>query len=365
MPVNFGSAASPLGLAALEAQGTPCDIDPDACVTYADYIDKYLIPVAKTDLIYDSICLQSRASSISRVGLTADTSETLDQRSEREFRILVDSKQRGQYAQIVDIVLDCSGLGSARRGLASGGSLACGQQPTIEALLTGKRDVQDQERATFAGKHTLLVGDNLEACANVAEFMALAEQAPNTKLTWIVPKPCIQNGLPITQLYASSQTSFGDAVRTASAALTRRELPIVPVGAWGIERITHADQSWKVLIQSTEDDTLEVTCDNLIDCSHPQSDWRSADAIDPRPYSESMPRVAPEDKPQVEEGTAASPILTHEPHYYVLGNKSTAGSLSAASSFTIPAGLAQIREAFGLIGGRAELDLYSSVKPGG
>ncbi len=52
-------------------------------------------------------------------------------------------------------------------------------------------------------------------------------------------------------------------------------------------------------------------------------------------------------------------ILTLEPHYYVLGSKSYG---LAHDRFTLAQGHQQIRQAFAIIGGRENLDLYSNIR---
>ena len=54
----------------------------------------------------------------------------------------------------------------------------------------------------------------------------------------------------------------------------------------------------------------------------------------------------------------AASLMTSEPNFYVLGSK----SYGRNSGFLISAGLAQIRDLFGLIGGRASLDLYQDLQ---
>ena len=52
----WSDLTSPLGLAALAAQGTAGDLPAgDARISYRQYVEKYLIPVARTDLLYESV----------------------------------------------------------------------------------------------------------------------------------------------------------------------------------------------------------------------------------------------------------------------------------------------------------------------
>lgn len=343
MPVAFGEAASPLGLAALQAQGTPCEISADRVVSFAQYVKEYLVPVAKTDLIYDNVTIGAPVKSISRIGGDAFIEESIEDRAEREFRLLVDSKQRGEHSQLVDIVFDCSGL-SIWCGMASGGGRAAGELGNSQ-LLRGKRDILNKDKLRFSGKHTVLWGDTLEACATVADFYTLAEQNSGAKLTWVFPRSVIKLGLG--HAVGSVPKCFESVVRRAAGAIEVGEMPIVtmPGGIESCRFVANEDMpsegSWEVRLQTGADETLDITCDHFIHCGRRQADWSFADAISPLPIP-----------------AADRPMVTAEPHYYVLGNK-----LAKSEAFTPDEIREQIRQVFALVGGRADLNLYETVRP--
>ena len=81
---------------------------------------------------------------------------------------MINSRKRGEYAEISDIVLDCSGL-DRRLGLATGGGQACGEsslraiendEAVHQGMLT--KDAVHQ----LGGKRIILFGGGLEACIN-------------------------------------------------------------------------------------------------------------------------------------------------------------------------------------------------------
>src|SRR5690606_32674011 len=152
--------------AALAAQGSEKDLPAaDARVSYRQYVEQYLIPVARTDLLYESVQVNSPVTSISRTCCSSSQAVPLAQRAEQEFRLLIESQQRGEYTQLVDIVLDCSGL-SRRPGLASGGGMAIGERANTHEMLLGRLDVLGKQRGRLAGKHALIYGRDWTACAN-------------------------------------------------------------------------------------------------------------------------------------------------------------------------------------------------------
>ncbi len=113
---TWSEVTSSLGLAAIEAQSGLEGIPPlDTTVSYRHYVEKYLLPLARTDLLHESIHVHSPVISISRLGCTRESEVPLPRRAEQEFRLLIQAKNRGEYSQLADIVLDCSGLSYGTR----------------------------------------------------------------------------------------------------------------------------------------------------------------------------------------------------------------------------------------------------------
>jgi hypothetical protein len=331
VPDTWANLTTPLGLAALAAQGTAGEaIDEQVHVTYRDYVERYLLPVARTDLLYDSVQINSPVLSVSRTGCGPGTQASLPRRSEQEFRILVDSRQRGEYTQLVDIVLDCNGL-AASAGLASGGGLAIGQRAHTAEMRSGKLDVLGKARGALAGKHTLLFGGDSSACANAIDLAQLAAEVPETRTTWIIPKHIgAPKALDLPTTWPADMTSLAhqlaDNQHPSTVALT----------AWGIESIQLAE-GWKLRLQTGEEETLDISGDVFINCNLRRRDWSFCDGL----------LVAE---------NSSSGFLTAEPHYYVLGEKSLGAHMRFADA------LEQIRSVFGMIGGRSDLDLYDTIR---
>lgn len=361
MPVPFGEVATSLGLAALQAQGKPCEIAPDEVTSFRRYAEEYLVPVAKTDLLYENINIQSQVQSISRTGAWPYVRENAEARSQREFRLLVESQRRGQYSEIVDLVIDCTGR-TGRLGMASGGGKSAGEAVDTnspDGMLNGKRDVLGNEAERFAGRHVFMWGDSLAACAMADEFYRLAEKHPGTKLTWALPTPALRIGLPevFERRMAGDVGGYRPIIRRANTLIEMGELPVVVMGCEGVERCqqhsgepsedsTGQSTSWAIRLQIAGDNTLDIEADEVINAAAPRGDWSMCDAINPMPIE------------------GAPPSVTAEPHYYVVGSKCL-GGVEAARPAHVPLSCIpeQIREVFGLIGGRSDLNLYATVKP--
>jgi hypothetical protein len=330
MPGTWGEVTSSLGIAALEAQGLSGQL-PTANdqLTYGDYLEKYLLPVARTDLLYESVEINSPVISVSRLGCSEGASLPIEKRAEQEFRLLIDSKQRGQYSQLVDIVLDCSGL-AARRGMATGFGLAAGENLHQSDMKTGKVDVRGKRRDAYAGKRTLLVGNGYDACSNALEFAELVEEADGTRLTWIIPKQIGQSD----ELQLPPQ--FRERLNLPLGKLIQGEqVGVVPLKAWGIEAVQRGEE-WSVCVQVGEEETLDIRCDEVLNCSPATAEWGFLHGL----------AAAKE----------AHDTATAEPHYYVLGQKKTGPQCCAIAD-----GLQQVRSTFAMIGGRENLNLYETI----
>jgi hypothetical protein len=332
--------ASTLGLAAMEAHDHPLP-DLNRIPTYREYVDTYLLPIARNDLLYSTIHVQTPVLSISRLGCDECDTISLDRHAEQEFRLLLSSSQRGQFSQVVDIVLDCSGRQSVSRGLATGGGVPIGWSELGARVHQGRRRILDRERNEFSGKRVLLVGNDAAAAANALELFELTK-SNQTQLFWLILKriepgtqllDCIHTGCPLSvEEQAQAEKVFREA----------DDISVVPLSGWGIEALKEADSQLLVTLQTTEDKTVDLCVDRVIDCSRP---------IAQPSYAHNLQLNA----------HPASAIITHEPHFYRVGSRATTDPADAASFYSMIR--RQIRELFGLIGGRAELDLYQTVKP--
>lgn len=108
---------------------------------FEQYVEQYLLLVARTDLLYTSITVHTPVLSASRLGCTWQDATSLERRAEQEFRLLLESTQRGQFTQVVDIVLDCSGGEAVREGSATGGGQPIGWKQLQDRILLGRRRV--------------------------------------------------------------------------------------------------------------------------------------------------------------------------------------------------------------------------------
>lgn len=343
----WGQITSPLGLAALQAQGKTDLPAAESRISYRQFVEKYVLAVARTDLLYDSIQINSRVHSVSRLRCLPQENVSVAKLSELEFRVLIESQNRGEYTQLADVVLDCSGLGSYRNGLAQGGGLAIGETALESKFLTGKWDFLGRKGQQFAGKHLILWGDNLEACANAVEISELTKLDNTTKLTWVLPK---RRGKPAHRFEFDG---FPEFAKAANDLVDCGNPSVVTLDAWGIENLQHEDgQGWQLRLQIQDDESLDIAGDLFLNCANVRADWRATETLSAGTLLNNGPSL------DGEQNLGEQCGITQQPHYYVLGQKAWSGKRLPFASLQ-----AQIRQAFALIGGRQDLDLYRTVKP--
>lgn len=237
----FRMNCSPLGLAALSAQSeTYRPPDPDAQLNGKQWVEQYLAPLSRTDLLHDSIIELTEVVSVTRprwlkserVGdaergeapfqlllqqqsddspgaervLTADSDSPSPPDAERVLSADNDSPSPPGAERVLsadsdspsppgtervlsaDIVIDVGGVLSTPNWLGAGGGPAIGERALRRrsAVTAIVPDIRGASRARYANRHTLVVGAGYSAVAAIVELTQLREEAPETRATWVV-----------------------------------------------------------------------------------------------------------------------------------------------------------------------------------
>jgi hypothetical protein len=135
----FAHNRSPLGLAALKAQNPswqpPAD---DELLSGREFAARYLIPLAQSDLLADSIHEQTAVVAIGREGLIKGELAGNEARDEPGFRLLVTSTNPLEHGRqrfaTADVVIDASGTFGNHNWLGPGGLPALGEQAAEEHI---------------------------------------------------------------------------------------------------------------------------------------------------------------------------------------------------------------------------------------
>ncbi len=366
----FELNCSPLGLAALESHDQLTQLPaPDASITGREFAELYLVPLARTDLVYDSVNVFSKVVSISRTMSRKWNNLSIQDRADQEFRLVVQSKNRGWYAERADIVLDCSGAHYERAGLGPGGGLALGEIEFAEHICRRLPDVLGNDRARFAGKHTLLLGGSYRAALVANMLSELMHEHSGTQVTWVTNHQLggtqSEVNLDHTMSFEDRYSARGRTIRSAMQLLNSPPAGMSVLGAWGIERLSREEQGqWQIRLLVAEEDTLDLRCDEVVVAVQGTGAGDFCEDLNVQPITAS---IGNDHNPQElnwdyqlspREGIRS---VTSEPHYYVLGRQ----SFGVDDRFLIHHGHEQIRYVFSLIAGRPELDLYKTVHPSG
>jgi len=177
----FGMNHTRLGRQTLESAGHVLP-DDDAFQTGAEWRETYLLPLAEKTELADCLRTRTRVVTISRDSLLKHEHIGDGVREERPFRLLIEEGGSECYEE-ADIVFDCSGTWSNPNWLGAGGTPALGERAARPRIAYHPVDIFAQ-RARFAGRRTLLVGDGLSAATTAVALAELAAEAPDTRYVW-------------------------------------------------------------------------------------------------------------------------------------------------------------------------------------
>lgn len=339
----FGMNHSPLGLAAIQAHDEtyrqPAD---DEILTAGEWVDRYVLPLAQTDLIADHLRLHETVLAVGKEEVLKTDLPGHEDRGDWSFRVLSHGAG-GERMDVFDGVLDCTGVFASANWLGHGGLPAIGELAHRAAIEYRLPDILGADRGRYAGKHTLLIGAGTSAATNVIALAALAASEPATRITWITRRegPAAAGG-PVTR-------RVNDPLRER-AELARRANEIAAGGKvihWPqtvVERVARADGG-SFTVELCGQRALTIQVDEIIANVGFRPDWTICDELqiehDPR-----RPAAPP-------------PLVLAEPNYYVLGHK----SYRRSPEFLFRDGLTQIRDVFRILGDRETLDLYATAGP--
>jgi hypothetical protein len=362
-----------LGIAALRAQYPDVrDIDPGRMLTGKEYAEEYLLPLAKTDLVFDDIHFLSPVSDISRLRFRTEPDwaspeeYSWQERCNDEFRLVIRGRHRGVWTSRADCVIDCRGDSTESRGLGPGGGTAIGELEhagDLYAYLPGDRKFDAKQAA---GKRIVLVGGTAEACLGVREFLEFQNANPQTQFCWIVPPADSEDPEPLRLL--RSELSM------------RASSDIVVIESLGVEKISKDDRGeWVLELLKDDDSTVVFRCDVLVrrtgNCTPPISPTLLVENPRANHWLGECVSSNKEDLHRL-----VQEVLTPEPGYFRLRAPSdpwVANNANASDDSTqvanvqltcptrggtLPEAFARLQCIFAILGGRADLNLYEIMR---
>ncbi len=363
--VPVSGCTTSLGISALEGQ-LPEYQKPnmDTVWSGAEFAEEYLIPIAKSDLIVDGIHINSRVVEVSRVRYYREEITDWQERANDEFRLLIDSRDRGAYTARADVVLDCRGMYAESEGYGPGGSQAAGAAKVHEQIHRWLPGDPRFENRMLDAKHVVVFGNSELAVRFVEEWAMLFRntegkvagelatgQLLSGRLTWLVPL-----GRASTQ---SIEFTDADRWKRAMQAATS----VIP--SRGVEKIEFDDatQTWKLQISNEDDSTIDFQADVFAPFTNllPTASIGSTLYCDQWALSnEFQSQFSISKDEQFYDGWKGWAHATGEPNYYRLGARERPFSASGLAE-----GFQQIKDIFALLGTREDLDLYKILRKSG
>ncbi len=360
----FGMNRSTLGLAALRAQDEsyvpPGD---DEILTGLDYADRYLMRLSQTDLLVDHLKLGIEVVSVGRPELLKGEAIGTEDRADTDFRILCRDSAGAEFVATAEVVIDTTGVFGNPNWAGEGGLPAIGERAAREHIEYDVPDVLGSARSQYADRKTLVIGAGYSAATTVAALAKLAEQAPDTQVTWLVrqttdagPIPPIANdrlperaalAVEANRLAKGGSPNVSFKPRTNLAAVQFDEA----AGKFHVE--LSGEQSWRDEFDAI---VANVGCRpdariyqelQVHQCYATEGPMKLAAAIQESSSADCLAQTA----------HGPQSLTNPEPDFYILGAK----SYGRNPNFLIAIGLEQIRDLFTIIGDRADLNLYKSA----
>jgi len=172
-------AAAQALLTAQGWQAPPSDVYP----TGRELVEQYLLPLAALPSIAPHLRLGRRVRAVARQGF--DKMKTAG-RERAPFEIEIEGADGRVERLQAKAVIDASGTYTEPNPLGANGRPAIGEPALAEYIFYGIPDVLGSERARYAGKRVLVAGSGHSAFNALLDLATLAEQQPQTTITWAV-----------------------------------------------------------------------------------------------------------------------------------------------------------------------------------
>jgi thioredoxin reductase len=151
--------------------------DPDHLPTGNELVDSYVKPLSNHPAIRPHIRYRARVESVGRKDFDKVRTKGRDG---QPFEI----RLAGGETIEACAVIDASGTWQRPNPSGSGGIGAIGEREHRDRIAYGIPDIAGKERHRYAGKRILVVGSGHSAFNVILDLLAVAEQAPATRIHW-------------------------------------------------------------------------------------------------------------------------------------------------------------------------------------
>jgi thioredoxin reductase len=355
----FCMNTTPLGRAQIVADNPRADVPEDnACITGREHVAAYLEPLARSPALRERIQLGQTVLHIARKGHLKDDTPGDAKRGHQPFKLVVRDAKNAERIEEADVVLDCTGTYARHRFFGEGGVPALGERQAAQQISYRLDDILGEKKGHYADKTTLVIGGGYSAATTVVNLAKLAEQHPDTWVIWLArtsgttPLKRIP-GDPLKERDQLALRGNSLATRTEGNVEFHNQSVIEAVeGAWdrGFKvngRIGSRPKTWNV-----ERIIANVGYTPDTDLYRELQIHECYASLGPMALAAALSKHGGDCMTIPAQGPAT--LRNPEPNFYILGMK----SYGRNAHFLLKTGFEQVRDAFTLITGRADLNLY-------
>ena len=356
----FGMNVTPLGRAAILAENPEHSFPADnACITGREHVAAYLEPLSRTKLLRDAIRRETQVLGVTRHGFLKGDNDP--RRGQQPFRLLIREAKARERVVDADTVIDCTGTYGQHRWMGEGGVPAIGESGSEGLISYAVDDVLGDRRGQYTGKSVMVIGGGYSAATTVCNLASLAEQHPETWVTWLARASSTQ---PIRRITNDPLRERDRLAVRANTLATRGDGNVEFHPQTIVESIETAgqDKGFKVVTRGGKARTWEV--DRIIANVGYTPDrqlYRELQIQECHITLAPLGVAAALAKPLGVDGLGvpalgAQSLRTPEPGFFILGAK----SYGRNSNFLLRNGFEQVRDVFTLI--KPGLDLYKAAR---
>jgi thioredoxin reductase len=353
----FGMNATALGKTTIKNHKPAAAFpDDDRCLTGREHSASYLVPLAEA--LGPAVQGDTQVIQVGRQGLLKEDLPNDARRGKQPFRLLLRDSKGRERIELADVVLDCTGSYGHHRWMGEGGVPALGEAAAEPNIAYGLEDILGERKHLYLNKTTLVVGAGYSAATTVSQIAQLATEGNLTWAYWIARSDRSQ---PIPRV-ANDPLKERDrlAVRANTLACrTDDNIEYHPQTIVDAIEFLGPDRGFRVTVRTQgKPKTWEV--DRIVanvGYSPDRQIYRELQVHEcyatfgPMNLATALSGSDADCLKQSSHGPDA--LRSPEPNFFILGSK----SYGRNSRFLLQTGFAQVREAFTLITGKADLNL--------
>ncbi len=252
----FSLNSTPLGCGAIQTQDPDWEPpEPDALLTGDEHVQRYLEPLAATDLLEDHIRVDRQVLAIGRRGALKGEFVKDRRRVESPFVILSRDSTGDEHVDEADLVVDCTGVFGEHNHVGPGGIPAIGELHLGEAIQYGLPDVLGDDRGEYAGRHTLVIGGGYSAATTVVALAELATAEPATRISWVTR---CEGGQPLSRIAGDRLVSRDELAVAANRLASTPDGAVAYRSGRSVVALTRESAGGPITVRLDDGETFEV-----------------------------------------------------------------------------------------------------------